>query len=80
MLGSPKKKLQNAGKVSTKIKEINEAREELGKEERVDRDKEGPQVLDEATTAMKDLVDTNVKADNLIPFEERIGMLNVYQR
>ena len=72
-------KLQNAGKVSTKIKEINEAREELGIEERVDHDK-GPQLLDEATTAMKDLANMSVKADNSIPFEERIGMLNIDQR
>ena len=41
---------------------------------------EGPQVLGEATTAMKDVVEMCVKVDDSLSFEERVSMLNADQR
>ena len=58
---------------------INEAREELCAQQEPVED-EGPQVLGEATTAMKDVVEMCVKVDDSLSFEERVSMLNADQR
>ena len=40
-----------------------------------DNDDDGPQVVGEATTAMKDVVDVcTTRCDNTLTLEERIGM------
>ena len=71
-------KMQTAVKARTTVKEINKAREELGKQELVVD--EGPQVLGEATTAMKDVVEMCMKVDDSLPYEKRVSMLNADQR
>ena len=71
--------MQTAVKARTTVKEINKAREELGKQEPV-VDDDGPQVLGEATTAMKDVVEMCMKVDDSLPYEKRVSMLNADQR
>ena len=73
------KRMQEVVKARTIVKVINEAREELcAKQEPIED--EGPQVLGEATTAKKDVVEMCVKVDDSLSFEERVSMLNADQR
>ena len=71
-------RMQVAVKARTKVKEINQAREELGKQEPLEDD--GPLVKGEATTAMKDVMEMCMKIDDSLSYEERVSMLNADQR
>ena len=73
------KRMQEVVKARTTVKVINKAREELCAQQEPVED-EGPQVLGEATTAMKDVVEMCVKVDDSLSFEERVSMLNADQR
>ena len=62
------------------VKQINEARQADGEEEKLSKEDDDPQLLGEAKTAMHDVLDMNVIACNDLTLEERVAMLNADQR
>ena len=62
------------------VKKINEAREALGKMEQMPKEDNGPQLLGEAKTAMKEIFDMNVNAGSALSLDDRVDMLNADQR
>ena len=60
------------------IKKINEARQADGVEEKVNKEDDDPQLMGEAKTAMKEVVEMN-NSDTLT-LQDRITMLNDDQR
>ena len=65
-------------KAQSNIKKINEARQADGVEEKVNKEDDDPQLMGEAKTAMKEVVEMN-NSDTLT-LEDRITMLNDDQR
>ena len=65
-------------KAQSNIKNINEARQSDGVEEKVNKEDDDPQLIGEAKTAMKEVVEMN-NSDTLT-LEDRITMLNDDQR
>ena len=73
-------KLQKMLKAQSNIKKINEARQANGIEEKVNKEDDDPQLLGEAKTAMKEVVEINANNSDTLTLEDRITMLNDYQR
>ena len=74
-------KLQKIMEAQSKIKEINEARQASGVEERVTKDDNDPQLMGEARTAVTDMLDMVVNhSSDQLSLEERENMLNADQR
>ena len=71
-------KLQKMLKAQSNILKINEARQADGVEEKVNKEDDDPQLMGEAKTAMKEVVEMN-NSDTLT-LEDRITMLNDDQR
>ena len=62
------------------IKKINESRLTNGKEQRVSKEDDDPQLMGEAKTAMNDMFDMNVNLCDELSLEDRVAMLNADQR
>ena len=73
-------KLQVMLAARSNVKQINEARQADGEEEKLSKEDDDPQLLGEAKTAMHDVLDMNVIACNDLTLEERVAMLNADQR
>ena len=73
-------KLQKMLKAQSNIKKINEARQADGIEEKVNKVDDDPQLLGEAKTAMKEVVEINANNSDTLTLEDRITMLNDDQR
>ena len=73
-------KLQKMLKAQSNIKKINEARQADGIEEKVNKEDDDPQLMGEAKTAMKEVVEINANNSDTLTLEDRITMLNNDQR
>ena len=73
-------KLQKMLKAQSNIKKINEARQTDGIEEKINKEDDDPQLLGEAKTAMKEVVEINANNSDTLTLEDRITMLNDDQR
>ena len=73
-------KLQKMLKALSNIRKINEARQADGIEEKVNKEDDDPQLLGEAKTAMKEVVEINANNSDTLTLEDRITMLNDDQR
>ena len=73
-------KLKRMLEAQSNIKKINEARLANGKEEKVSKEDEYPQLMGEAKTAMNDMFDMNVNSCEELSLEDRVAMLNADQR
>ena len=73
-------KLQKMLKAQSNIKMTNETRQTDGIEEKVNKEDDDPQLLVEAKTAMKEVVEINTNNSDTLTLEDRITMLNDDQR
>ena len=74
-------KLQTILGAQSKIKEINEARQADGVEQKLSKDDNNPQLPGEAKSAMHDLIDMmTTNSSDQLGLDERVTMLNVDQR
>ena len=74
-------KLQKMLEAQSRIKDINEARQADGEEQRLSTDDNDPQLMGEAKNAMHDLVDMmGTHSSDQLSLEEREAMLNADQR
>ncbi len=62
------------------IKQINEARQASGQEEKVSKPDDDPHLMGEAKTAMDDVLDMNDNSCDKLSLEDRVAMLNADQR
>ena len=67
-------------KAQSMVKDINEAREADGVEEKINKEDDNPQLLGQAKSAMQDVCDMNVKNKNPLALHERVDMLSANQR
>ena len=72
-------KLKRMLEAQSNIKKINEARLANGKEEKVSKEDDDPQLMGEAKTAMNDMFDMNVNSCDELSLEDRVAMLNANQ-
>ena len=72
--------MQKILKAQSNIKKINEARQADGLEEKVNKEDDDPQLLGEAKTAMKEVVEINANNSDTLTLDDRITMLNDDQR
>ena len=72
-------KLQVMLAACSNVKQINEARQADGEEEKMSKVDDDPQLLGEAKTAMHDVLDMNAITCNDLTLEERVAMLNTDQ-
>ena len=73
-------KLKRMLEAQSNIKKINEARYANGKEEKVNKEDDDPQLMGEAKTAMNDMFDMNVNSGDKLSLDDRVAMLNADQR
>ena len=73
-------RLQKMLEAQSNIKKINEARHVDGKEEKISKDDDEPQLMGEAKNAMKDVLDMNANSSDELSFKDRKAMLNCDQR
>ena len=73
-------KLKRMLEAQSNIKKINEAKLANGKEERVSKEDDDPQLMGEAKTAMIDMFKMNVNSCEELSLEDRVAMLNADQR
>ena len=62
------------------VRQINEARQAEGQEEKVSKDDDDPQLIGEAKMAMNDVVDLDMNPCSELSLEDRVAMLNGDQR
>ena len=62
------------------IKKINDVRQADGEEHTISKDDDEPQLMGEARTAMKELIDMNTSPVNTLSLEQKVAMLNTDQR
>ena len=67
-------------KARSMVKDINEATEADGVEEKINPEDDNPQLLGQANLAMQDVFDMNKKNKNPLTLHERVDMLNANQR
>ena len=73
-------KLQVMLAARSNVKQINEARQADGEEEKMSKEDDDPQLLGEAKTAMHDVFHMNAITCNDFTLGERVAMLNANQR
>ena len=73
-------KLQKVLEAQSHIKNINDARQAEGDEEKINKEEDEPQLMGEAKTAMEDMFDMNANVHNDLTLDERVDMLNADQR
>ena len=73
-------KLEAMLAAQSNVRQINEARQAEGQEEKVDKDDDDPQLIGEARTAMNDVVDINASSFSELSLDDRVAMLNGDQK
>ena len=73
-------KLQKVLEAQSHIKNINDARQAEGEEEKINKEEDKPQLMGEAKTAMEDMFDMNANVQNDLTLAERVDMLNADQK
>ena len=73
-------RLQKMLQARANIKQINDARQADGEEQKISKQDDDPQLLGEAKTAMKELFDMNAHPVDTLSLKQRVAMLNADQR
>ena len=73
-------KLEAILAAQSNIRQINEARQADGQEEKVRKDDDDPQLIGEAKTVMNDVLDINSSSFSELSLDDRVAMLNGDQR